>query len=87
MRGFVELCAWCGASHPHQSLPIKVGQTVNMSLGENASKDFVIPLQKGAYRLVWDARRTDGQSSNIIAKIKLLKPNGVVIDPSLLRFN
>lgn len=73
-----------GAERP---TPIKVGQMAGITLDGNASKDFVISLPKGAYRLVWDARRTDGQSSNIIAMIKLLKPNGVVIDPSLLRFN
>lgn len=67
--------------------PFKVGQTVKFELEAKGSKDLSIALGKGSYRFVWDARRSDGESSNIIGQIQLLKPNGVVIDSSFLNFN
>ena len=67
--------------------PMKVGQTVNVTLDAKGSKDYSLALGKGSYRLVWDARRVDGESSNVIGTIRLLKPNGVVIDSQLLNFN
>ena len=67
--------------------PLKVGATANVTLDENDSKDYSVPLAKGTYRLVWDSKRTDGEWGNIQGTISLLKPNGVIIDESLLRFN
>ena len=67
--------------------PIKVGATTKVTLEADGSKDYVVSLGKGAYRIVWDARRVDGESSNIIGHIRLLKPNGSVIDSGLLNFN
>ena len=67
--------------------PLKVGATANVTLDENDYKDYSVPLAKGTYRLVWDARRTDGEWGNIQGVISLLKPNGAIIDPMLLRFN
>ena len=67
--------------------PLKVGATANVTLDENDSKDYSVPLAKGTYRLVWDSKRTDGERDNIQGTISLLKPNGVIINESLLSFN
>jgi len=66
--------------------PLKVGATANVTLDEDDSKDYSVPLAKGTYRLVWDARRTDGKWGGIHGIISLLKPNGVIIDASLMSF-
>jgi hypothetical protein len=67
--------------------PMKVGQTVKFTLEANAAKDYSVALAKGVYRIVWDAERVDGEDANIQADLQLLKPNGVIIDSSLVRFN
>ena len=85
----VALCALLsGPVHAaNKPTPLKVGATAKVDLEANQTYDFAVPLGKGAYRLVWDAQRIDGQDSNIIAGLALLKPNGAIIDSSLLNFN
>ena len=67
--------------------PLKAGTTANVTLDDGDSKDYAVSLSKGTYRLVWDSRRTDGEWGNIQGVVSLLKPNGAIIDASLLRFN
>lgn len=67
--------------------PAKVGQTMKTQLDTNKSVDYSVSLSKGSYRLVWDAQRIDGRDSNMMGQIKLLKPNGVVIEDRQLSLN
>lgn len=85
----MALCALFGG-HAQASTPptpLKVGATAKVDLAANQSRDYAVSLAKGSYRLIWDAQRTDGKSSNIMASLALLKPNGVVMNNSLLSFN
>lgn len=92
-RGWLALacafaCALVAPAHAAEKpQPIKVGQTAQIDLPEDGRKDYTVSLAKGAYRLVWDAKRQDGRNSNIIGKISLLKPNGVIIENNQLGFN
>lgn len=90
-RGMLGMaCALGMWAAPSQAAPpqtLKVGQTGHFTLEKNRSKDYAVSLSKGSYQLVWDAKRVDEKSSNIIGKVALLKPNGVIIDSNILNYN
>lgn len=67
--------------------PMKVGQTVSMELEPEGTTDYSVALGKGAWRIVWDAERTDGQRGNLIGSIALLKINGAVVESRLVSMN
>src|SRR5206468_11202690 len=79
----VALPAWAREA----PTPMKVGQTIHLTLEKDASKDYLIPLSKGTYWILWDGRRTDGAPSNLMGKVQLLKNNGSLVDSSLLSWN
>ena len=87
LMGVALLSLLAGSRAATKPTPMKVGETVSMTLERDTSQDYVVSLGKGSYRLVWDAERVDGTISNIIGKIQLLKPNGVIVDSRLLSFN
>ncbi len=64
-----------------------MGETGHFTLARNGSKDFSVSLGKGSYRLVWDTKRVDGRSSNLLGAISLHKPNGVIIKTNILNLN
>lgn len=67
--------------------PITLGETTHIALDKGDTQDWVVTLSPGDYDIVLDAKRTDGDYTNIQANIALLKNNGVILDPNLLTCN
>ena len=60
--------------------PLAVGATGHVSLAKDENKDFSVSLPKGSYQLILDGKHPDGEPTYIVAKVMLLKPNGVIVD-------
>jgi hypothetical protein len=66
---------------------LAVGEIARFTLASNETRDFAIQLGTGNYYVAWDLKRVDDRSSNIIAKVNLLKSNGVAITDRILSTN
>ena len=75
------------AQKQRPAIPLPVGETVKLMLDKDESKDVSSQLGPGAYYIVVDTRRGDGEISNIQVQVQLLKTNGSIIEPALLRVN
>lgn len=64
-----------------------VGETVHTTLTNTDMKDYTLSLVPGYYVILLDSQRSDGNSGNIQANVRLLKNNGVVVDSDLLDSN
>jgi len=91
MRRFVlAVCALCmpaGAIWAHGSCAptrIGVGQTAHFTLDKGRHKDYAVELAAGKYYVVWDLKRVDEKIGAIIAKARLLKSHGSIMNATLL---
>ncbi|MES2459910.1 MAG: hypothetical protein V4671_04945 [Armatimonadota bacterium] len=66
---------------------LAVGETAHFTLSKGESQDYAIQLGTGSYYVMWDLKRVEGTPSNIIAKVELLKTNGVMVNSRLLGVN
>lgn len=64
-----------------------VGATNHAALEAGESKDYALNLGKGDYWIIWDAKRSNEQSSNLMGEIQLLKTNGVIVDSRAASLN
>ncbi|MCW3060115.1 MAG: hypothetical protein JWQ02_1936 [Capsulimonas sp.] len=71
----------------NNAIKMAVGETVHLTLDKDESTDYAISLSKGLYYVVMDVKRSDDSSSNIQAKVQLLKNNGVLIKDYLAHTN
>ena len=60
--------------------PLAVGTTGHISLEKDQKKDYSVSLKKGSYQVILDGKHPDGEPTYIVAKVMLLKPNGVIIN-------
>src|SRR6266567_3613402 len=66
---------------------LPVGETIQLMLDKDESKDLSAQLGPGSYYIVVDSRRGDGEISNIQVQVQLLKSNGSIIEPALVTVN
>lgn len=80
-------CPISSAQKLRPAIPLRLGQSVELMLDKDESKDVSAQLGPGAYYVVVDSRRGDGEISNIQVQVQLLKSNGSIIEPGLVRIN
>lgn len=64
-----------------------VGEITHFTLKLNESQDFAVQLGAGSYYIAMDMKRVDEKPSNIIARVQLLKTNGVMVNGMLMNVN
>ena len=67
--------------------PLSLGTTIRVTFDRGEQKDYSMQIGPGTYYFLIDTRRADEESSNIQAKLQLLKSNGVIVEPNLVSVN